>query len=80
MSFEFATATRIIFGSGTLSQIGTIARYLGKRALIVTGRDTTRASPLIQLLEKAGIASILFPVTGEPVLDTVTQGVTLARS
>ena len=80
MSFEFATATRIIFGSGTLSQIGTIARDLGRRALIVTGRDTTRALPLIQLLEKAGIASISFLVTGEPVLDTVTQGVALARS
>ena len=80
MSFEFATATRIIFGSGALSQIGTIARDLGRRALIVTGSDTARASPLIQLLEKAGIASIPFPVTGEPVPDTVTRGVALARS
>jgi alcohol dehydrogenase class IV len=80
MSFEFATATRIIFGSGTLSQIGTVARDLGKRALIVTGRDTTRAAQLIQRLEKDSIATVLCPVAGEPVLDTVTQGVAFARS
>jgi alcohol dehydrogenase class IV len=80
MSFEFATATRIIFGSGTLSQIGTIARDLGTRALIVTGCDTTRAAQLIKLLRKESIASVLCPVTGEPVLDTITQGVALARS
>lgn len=80
MSFEFATATRIIFGSGTLSQIGSIAGGLGARALIVTGRDTTRAEALVRFLGAESISSTLFSVHGEPVLETITQGVALARS
>lgn len=80
MHFEFATATRIIFGSGTLSQVGSIARDLGSRALIVTGRDTTRADALVRFLGGANIASALFSVPGEPTLDTVTRGTTLVRS
>jgi alcohol dehydrogenase class IV len=38
MRFEFATAGRIIFGAGTLSEVGPIAAGAGKRALVVTGR------------------------------------------
>ena len=44
MNFEFATATRIIFGAGTLNQIGASAKSLGQRALVVTGRDPKRPS------------------------------------
>lgn len=79
-SFEFATATRIIFGSGTVAQIGGVARDLGKRALIVTGRDPGRALPLTQLLDESDITSTTFSVEGEPQLETITQGVALARS
>lgn len=80
MSFEFATATRIIFGSGTLSQISGVARDLGKRALIVTGRDPARALPLVQRLDESGITSATFSVKGEPQLETITLGLALARS
>ena len=31
--FEFATATRIIFGAGTLHEAGTLAKEMGSRAL-----------------------------------------------
>ncbi len=79
MTFEFATATRIIFGSGGLAQIGGIARELGGSALIVTGRSVSRATPLVALLEKSGIATAVFSVSGEPTLDTVTHGITTAR-
>lgn len=80
MAFEFATATRIIFGSGTLSQIGGLARDLGRRALIVTGRDTSRSEMAVQFLKTTGVDSVVLPVPGEPVLETVAQGVSLARS
>lgn len=80
MHFEFATATRIIFGSGTLSQVGSIARDLGSRALIVTGCDTTRADALVRFLGSANIESTRFSVSGEPTLDTVKRGTALATS
>ena len=80
MAFEFATATRIIFGSGTLSQIGGLAGDLGPRALLVTGRDTSRSEMAVQFLKTTGVDSVVLPVPGEPVLETVAQGVSLARS
>lgn len=79
MPFEFATATRIIFGSGTLSQIGGIALELGSRALIVTGRDTTRAKGLTTHLSDDGINALQFSVKGEPSIDTITDGIAFAR-
>ena len=36
MRFEFATASRIIFGPGTLREAGTVAKGLGRRALAMT--------------------------------------------
>ena len=47
MRFEFATANRIIFGAGTLDEVGPIAAEMGNRALVVTGRSVDRAAPLL---------------------------------
>lgn len=80
MKFEFATATRIIFGPGTLKQIGDIAKELGRRALVVTGRDSRRAEPLRQSLAAGGVTTSFFPVSGEPDLSTVTKGVAQAKA
>ena len=79
MHFEFATATRIIFGAGTLQQIGPLAKQFGRRALIVTGKDPHRATPLLALLDEHGIASRIFSVNREPEIATVEQGTKLAR-
>ena len=80
MRFEFATATRIIFGSGTLKEIGPIAATLGKRALVVTGRTAERAAPLLDLLRAAGVAAVTFAVPGEPTTGTVREGTEVARA
>ena len=37
MPFEFATATRIVFGAGTRSQVADAAQAMGRRVLLVTG-------------------------------------------
>ena len=80
MNFEFATATRIIFGPGTIRQAGSLARECGTRALIVTGRDASRAEPLLASLRAAGVGTEVFPVSGEPDLATVQAGVAVARA
>ena len=80
MNFEFATATRIIFGPGSIRQAGALGREFGTRALLVTGRDTDRAEPLLASLRAAGVATELFPVSGEPDLATVETGVSVART
>ena len=52
MRFEFATATRILFGAGTLREAGQIAAGLGRRALVVTGRTPERARRLLDGLRR----------------------------
>src|SRR6185436_4124289 len=79
MRFEFATATRIIFGPGTLREVGPLAKAFGTRAMVVTGRDTSRAGALLGLLAGAGLEAVTFPVAGEPEVETVRRGVEIAK-
>src|SRR6267142_2701378 len=79
MNFEFATATRIVFGIGGLSEVGTYAKEFGHRALVVTGRDTHRAEPLLSALRHDGITGLTFSVFGEPEIETIEQGIKQAR-
>jgi alcohol dehydrogenase class IV len=80
MKFEFTTATRIVFGVGTVNDAGAIARDFGRRALVVAGRDATRADRLLINLKSAGVSAATFPVAAEPELATVEQGTKLAKA
>jgi alcohol dehydrogenase class IV len=77
--FEFASAARIIFGSGSIRDIGTMVREFGRRALLVTGRDASRAQPLLKLLRAQDLDAVMFSVAGEPDLQTIENGTALAR-
>jgi len=79
MRFEFATATRIIFGRGTIQEVGPLASEMGKSAFVVTGHSTKRAEPLIEQLDKYKIKHTLFNVTGEPTTIIVKEAVEQAR-
>ena len=80
MRFEFATATRIIFGTGALKEVGGIAASFGQRALVVTGRSADRATSLLDLLRDAGVEAVTFEVPGEPTTDIVREGTEAARA
>lgn len=80
MRWEFATSARIIFGAGTLAEIGGLSREWGCRALVVTGRDVQRAGPLVERLRASGVAAELFSQPQEPTVDDVSRGVSLARA
>lgn len=79
MRFEFTTAGRIVFGPGTISQAGPLAKEFGRRALVVTGRDPTRAKRLHNALNEVGVSAVPCSVYGEPDLEVVRQGTALAR-
>jgi alcohol dehydrogenase class IV len=79
MRFEFATATRIIFGPGTLKEIGSIAAEMGSRALVVTGSSLDRAKPLLDDLAAQGVETAVFAVPGEPTTHLVAEGAEKAR-
>src|SRR5260221_11563725 len=77
--FEFATATRIIFGAGTLPEVGPLAKQMGNRALVVTGRSVNRAESLLSFLDAHKVGCVTFPVAGEPSVEVVRAGVQRAR-
>lgn len=79
-TFEFATPTRIIFGPGKVREVPVIARALGRRFLVVTGSDPTRAAPLRDSLASGGLTTETFAVAGEPTIQRVAEGVARARA
>ncbi len=79
MRFEFSTASRIVFGTGVLNEIGALAAQMGKNALVVTGKNTRRAEKLISFLDGAHIRWQIFTVETEPEINTVQRGVDLVR-
>jgi alcohol dehydrogenase class IV len=80
MRFEFATATRILFGPGTVREVAPLARGMGSRALVVTGRSADRAVPLLSGLTAAGVSYFTFAVSSEPTLGLVEDGVRELRA
>jgi len=79
MRFEFATAQRIIFGPGTITELPTIALAYGKRAFVVTGKDRIRRAAILADLEAKGLTCVIFGVAGEPTIDLVRQGTAACR-
>lgn len=69
MRFEFATATRIIFGEGTSATLPDLVRTFGTRPMVVTGASTERAAWLVSAL-----SAELFAAPGEPTVELVRKG------
>jgi len=80
MKFEFATGARIVFGCGSLRELGGIAAGLGTRAIVVAGGPAALAASAVEILAARGIAGTVHVVRGEPTLDVVRAGVAAARS
>ena len=79
-AFEFATAQRVIFGTGSArQQAPDIVIGLGRRPLVVTGRDPARAEWLVRALEERGHDCRLLCVDGEPDIAFAAGGADLAR-
>jgi alcohol dehydrogenase class IV len=79
MRFEFATATRIIFGPGIHKDIGSLVKKMGRRAFVITGRSTERAIPLTEQVKAAGISVSQFRISTEPTTDLALAAVEEAR-
>ena len=79
MRFEFASAGRVVFGAGVLREAGPIARSMGSRALVVTGRQADRAGPLLADLRAQGVGVATYSLAGEPTTGIVRQATQEAR-
>jgi len=79
MRFEFATAHRIIFGAGAISELVALAPAFGRHALVITGANQDRAKQHLAALDSAGTACRYMSVQGEPTVDLVREGAQTAR-
>ena len=79
MRFEFATAGRVIFGTGTVKEAATAVHGWGERALLVVGKSAGRASALVKSLTDQGIQITIFHIPGEPTVELALNGVQAAR-
>lgn len=70
-SFEFATATRIIFGAGTVADLPGVVAALGSRVLACTGRNAERH----ELFESLKLPVEIVAVHGEPTVQAVREAV-----
>ncbi len=79
INFEFATATQIIFGNGTVSKIPQLLQEMGKNIFLVTGKNPERAKFLTENLEAEGFTVIHFRIEKEPDTEMISNGAKLAR-
>lgn len=80
MRFEFATATRVVFGPGRIPEAISAAASLGHAALIVTGRTPARLDTFTARLRAQNVECTLFPIAGEPTIPGVLEGVRIAKN
>ncbi|OHB75391.1 MAG: alcohol dehydrogenase [Planctomycetes bacterium RBG_16_64_10] len=80
VEFEFATATRIIFGAGASQQTAALVAGMGQSVLLVAGRLADRVAPLLNQLAARDWRVATLVVTGEPTIDTVRHGTQQARA
>jgi alcohol dehydrogenase class IV len=90
VSFEFATANRIIFGAGKLNELGKqiedaalsaegLSKGRTKRLLLVCGHSSDAITRVEEILSAPGILFTEFQVHGEPTIEVVREGVKAAR-
>jgi alcohol dehydrogenase class IV len=79
MRFEFATATRIIFGRGAVQEVAQSATKLGSHAFVVTGRTNKRVAPILEQLNKNQIKCETFNVSGEPTTAIAKEAISQSR-
>lgn len=77
--WEFATSDRIVFGVGSAARLGELAAPLGRKALVVTGRDPERFADVIGTLKAAGVEHVGWRIPGEPTVEEIEQAVDHAR-
>jgi alcohol dehydrogenase class IV len=77
-SFEFATASRIIFGAGKLNELSKLIEGNAKHVLLVRGGSSDAIPQVREILALSDIPFMEFSVHGEPTVDIVREGVKAA--
>lgn len=84
MNFNYSLPVNLMFGKGKSKLVGEVCKNYGKKALVVTGGNSTKKSGLLgrvtASLEKSDVGAVVFDkVTQNPLTTTVYEGVELAK-
>lgn len=77
-AFEFATANRIIFGAGKLSDLPRLIDENVKRLLLIRGQSSDAIPRVREMLATLDVTE--FEVHGEPTIELIRAGVETARN
>ena len=80
LSFEFATANRILFGAGKINELDKQIEGNGKQLLLVCGHSSDAVPRLRTILSTVDITLIEFRVHAEPTIDVIRTGVNAAHN
>lgn len=83
MDFNYFLPVNLIFGSGKIELLGKETAKYGKKALVVTGKNSTKKTGLLdkalELLKKADVEYIVFDkVAQNPLTTTAEEGAEIA--
>jgi alcohol dehydrogenase class IV len=79
VSFQFATASRIVFGAGKRAVLAEQVSVSARRLFLVRGTSPGAASLVREALSGREFQITEFKVTGEPIVEVVRAGAELAR-
>ena len=84
-SFNYFAPTEIVFGAGSVVEVGTIAARYGKKAMLVTVPQFPAVAELYakvkKSLEDAGVTCVHYDgVIPNPTTDVVTKGANIAKA
>lgn len=77
--FQFMTSTRIIFGEGALQSSLSVLNQFGYSVLLVTSKNLSRASPVIEYLKSQRMRYQHVAIQGEPNITMVEETALVGR-
>lgn len=85
MEFKYSMITKIYFGEGSVLKNKEVFRNIGKKALIVTGRNSSKKNgsydDIVKALSDVGIEYVLFDEVEEnPSLETISAGSAIGKA
>ncbi|WP_117235389.1 iron-containing alcohol dehydrogenase [Vibrio maerlii] len=77
--FQFMTSARIIFGEGALNSSLSVLNQFGYSVLLVSGKDSERAKPILNYLHSQSMRYQHVAIGGEPNITMVEEAAVIAR-
>lgn len=77
--FQFMTSAKVVFGEGSLNSSLSIFSQYGYSVLLITGKSTARASPIIGYFNRQNMRYQHVSITGEPNITMIEETAAVGR-